>query len=456
MPDARRSAAETLLALETRHATVHAVWDGPRASAETALVLGTLRRRGTLDAVLRAYSTRKLAALKPETRAVLRAALFEILYLDDTPPHAVVHAAVENARELGREADAGFVNALLRSILRGRRRVPGGEADLPSSGGDGGGGDPRSSDDTKPVPGDPRRTVPRDGGAWVLGEAVFPDPESRPGDYLSARGSTSLWIARRRLAELGFPRALRCLDLQASTPATHLRAAPGHEDDVKAALTAMGVAWRDGPHGLITLPPRARIGEVFDACGQWVVVQDAVASLVAPFVAPPAGARVLDLCAAPGGKATHLAQLVGPSGEVTAWDVDEERLAMVRENAQRLSLPQLRCALPEGEYDAVLADVPCSNTGVLARRPEARWRVRERHLRGLAERQLKIAREAAHRVRAGGILVYSTCSLEPEENLGVVHDLLRLEKGFALGEARTIYPDEGWGDGGFMARLVRV
>jgi 16S rRNA (cytosine967-C5)-methyltransferase len=432
MTDPRRSAADTLLALETRHTTAHEVWEGPRAAAETALVLGTLRRRGTLDAVLMAHATRKLAALKPETRAVLRAAVFELLYMDDAPPHAVVHAAVENVRELGREGDAGFVNALLRAILRGRRKAEG------------------------EGPGEPRRTVPRDGRAWTFRENVFPDPDARPADFLAARGSTASWIARRRLAELGFPRALRCLDLQASTPATHLRAAPGREEEVKAALSARSIPWSDGPHGLVTLPPAVRIRDVLEACGSMVVVQDAVASLVAPFVAPAEGARVLDCCAAPGGKATHLAQLVGPRGEVTAWDIDEGRLAMVRENAERLSLPQLKVAPPEGEYDAVLADVPCSNTGVLARRPEARWRVRERHLKSLAERQLKIAREAAAHVRPGGVLVYSTCSLEPEENTGVLNDLLRLERGFALGEARTIYPDEGWGDGGFMARLGRL
>jgi len=432
MSEPRRAAAEALFALETRHTTVHEVWDGPRAAAETALVLGALRRRGTIDAVLKAHSTRKFVALKPETRAVLRVAVFEMLYLDGTPPHAIVHSAVDNVREIGRGADAGFVNALLRAVLRGRRRLD------------------------EEGPGEPRKTVPREDGAWTFRENIFPDPEARPGDFLSARGSTSLWIARRRLAELGFDRALLCLDLQASTPKTHLRPAPGRESDVKAALDERGLAWSEGPHGLVTLPPAVRISDVLEACGQWVQVQDAVASLVAPFVNPPEGARVFDCCAAPGGKATHLAQLVGPGGSVTAWDIDERRLDMVRENAERLSLGNLGCAAPEGEYDAVLADVPCSNTGVLARRPEARWRVREKHLKGLAERQLKIARDAARLVRRGGVFVYSTCSLEPEENLGVVHDLLRLQKGFALDEARTIYPDEGWGDGGFMARLVRV
>ncbi len=408
------------------------MWEGPRPAAETALVLGTVRRRGTLDAILAAHSTRTLAALKPETRAALRVGLFEIVFMDGAPPHAVVQAAVENVRGMGREADTGFVNALLRAVLRGRRRVEG------------------------EVREEPRRTIERDGKALIFAKNVLPDPETKPADFLAARCSTAPWIARRRLAELGFPRTLRCLDLQARTPETHLRTSPGRALDVKEALTAKGLVWRDGPHGLVTLGPEARISDVLDACGPWVAVQDAVASLVAPFLAPPEGARVLDCCAAPGGKATHLAQLVGPLGKVTAWDADESRLEMVRENAERLSLPQLVCGPPEGEYDAVLADVPCSNTGVLARRPEARWRVRERHLPALAERQRKIARAAARRVRPGGRFVYSTCSLEPEENLGVVHDLLRLETGFALEEARTIYPDEGWGDGGFMARLVRV
>jgi 16S rRNA (cytosine967-C5)-methyltransferase len=431
-PDLRARAASILCELHRSRRTTRQVWDGPRAGAETALVLGALRRRGTLDAILAAHSTRKLPLIKPETLAGLRVALFELSYFDESPAHAVIHAAVENAKRCKRFKDVGFVNALLRGIMRGRRRVAAAEAT------------------------DPRRTLPRDGHAILFRRAVFPDPQAKPAEFLAARGSTAPWIARRRLAELGPERALLCLDLQAATPPTLIRPAREQVAAVQAALDAAGIAWQAGPHeALLQLSSGARAGDVLEACGAWVVFQDAVASQVAPFLGPSLGARVLDYCAAPGGKATHLAQLVGPEGHVTAWDADPERLKMVAENAERLGLAHLRCEAPDGDgYDAVLADAPCSNTGVLARRPEARWRIKERHLPGLAERQLKILKDAAAWLRPGGALVYSTCSLEAEENQGVVDLFLAGHRGsFDLEEARTVYPDQGAGDGGFMARL---
>ena len=430
-PDPRTRAASVLCELHRSRRTTRQVWDGPRAGAETALVLGALRRRGTLDAILKAHSTRKLALLKPETLASLRVALFEMLFLDDSPPHAVVHAAVENVKRLGRFKDLGFANAVLRGVMRGRRNVAAKEAT------------------------DPRRSLPRDGRAILFRRVVFPDPQAKPAEFLAARGSTAPWIARRRLAELGLERALRCLDLQAATPPTFLRPAPEHLHEVKDALNAAGIAWRKGPHAaVLQLAAGVRASDILEACGAWVVFQDAVASSVAPFLGPSPSARVLDYCAAPGGKATHLAQLVGSEGHVTAWDKSPERLARVGENAERLGLvKQLHCEPPSGTYDAVLADVPCSNTGVLARRPEARWRIKERHLPGLAERQLRILKDAASHLHPGGALVYSTCSLETEENRGVVDAFLANHAGFRLEDARTLYPDEAAGDGGFMARM---
>jgi 16S rRNA (cytosine967-C5)-methyltransferase len=267
--DPRHAAIETLREIDRTCRTAKQVWDGARAGAETALVLGVLRRRGTLDAVLAAYSTRKLPLIKPPTLAILRAGLYELLYMGDSPVHAVVNASVESVKRLGRYKDLGFVNAMLRSIARGRKH------DL------------------------------------VFTRSVFPNPEHDPAGYLAARGSTALWIARRRHAELGLERALKVLDLQASTPPLFVRS------DIELDLPA-------GPNPGLYIAD-ARLGDLFERFGSHIVVQDAVASQVAPFVAPAAGSRVLDYCSAPGGKATHLAQLVGPEGHVSAWDASAER-----------------------------------------------------------------------------------------------------------------------------------
>ncbi|MEM8884803.1 MAG: transcription antitermination factor NusB [Planctomycetota bacterium] len=412
---------------ETKRTPARHQWVSARGGAETAIVLGVMRRRGTLDAILSTYSSRKLPLLKPETRTILRAGLFELLYLDGSPDHAVVDAAVENVRRMGRPQDVSFVNALLRGIRRAVQRV-----DLAGAT-------------------DRRRALPREEFAWYFPRSVFPDRNHDAAGFLAARGSTARWIAERRLEEHGLERALRILDAQAETPATHIRPAPGTRETVRETLEAAGVPVSDGPHdALLTLPPQVRMSEVFELCGGEIVVQDAVASQVAPFLAPEPGWRVLDYCAAPGGKATHLAQL---GADVTAWDIDAERLDKVRENAERLGLTNLVCAEPDGTYDAVLVDAPCSNSGVLARRPEARWRVKKKHLGNLIERQNKLLRVAAEHVRPGGVLVYSTCSIEPDENRGVV-DTFTARGGAVLERDHTCYPDEWRGDGGYMARLV--
>ena len=263
MANARTQAAITLVELDRTRSTAKQVWDGPRAGAETALVLGTLRRRGTLDAILAAYSARKLPLIKPATLTALRVALFELLFMDESPDYAVVNAAVETANHFLRHKDRGFLNAVLRNILRGRK------------------------------------------GEFTFDRSVFPNRKHNPAGYLAARCSTPLWIARRRLAELGEERAFTCLELQASTPPLLVR-------------STRPLPFPEGPHGLFIAP--SRIGDLFEEYGDHIVVQDAVASQVAPFLNPEPGARVLDYCAAPGGKATHLAQLVGPEGHVTGLE----------------------------------------------------------------------------------------------------------------------------------------
>jgi 16S rRNA (cytosine967-C5)-methyltransferase len=188
-------------------------------------------------------------------------------------------------------------------------------------------------------------------------------------------------------------------------------------------------------------------------------VQDATAMRAATALNPQPGWKVLDLCAAPGGKTTHLAELMHNSGKIVACDIVPQRLDTVMELCRRLRITIVEPKLlvdgtdaPEGPFDAVLADVPCSNTGVLARRPEVRWRLQPNELPHLIELQTKLLNTALDRVKPGGVVLYSTCSIEPEENQGVVGSVLK-DRGDAVCEADHISIPGLPADGGFWARL---
>ena len=178
-------------------------------------------------------------------------------------------------------------------------------------------------------------------------------------------------------------------------------------------------------------------------------------------VAPPPGGAVLDLCAAPGGKTTHLAELMGNTGRVVACDIDEGRLRTVSELAQRLGVTTIETVrwsgerpeeVPEGPFDAVLVDVPCSNTGVLGKRPEARWRLRPIDVHQLTKVQARLLRLAISRARPGGAVVYSTCSIEPEENAALVRRVVESGPGIKVEAEETAVPGRP-SDGGYWARL---
>ncbi len=178
---------------------------------------------------------------------------------------------------------------------------------------------------------------------------------------------------------------------------------------------------------------------------------------------PGAGERVLDLCAAPGTKSTHLAELMGDRGQIIATDVSSQRLQRVQENVTRLGLKSITpvligqdlAGLPAGPFDAVLVDAPCSNTGVMGKRPEVRHRLTPGDIDEHAQVQQRLLSAAATRVLPGGAIVYSTCSIEPEENSGVVSSFLGSTNEFELVSAREFFPGQG-GDGGYQALLRRT
>jgi 16S rRNA (cytosine967-C5)-methyltransferase len=194
----------------------------------------------------------------------------------------------------------------------------------------------------------------------------------------------------------------------------------------------------------------------------WFCVQDQSAMKVGSALSPVPGSQVLDMCAAPGGKTTHLAELMQNQGSILACDVDERRLQTVKELAARLGLGIIKTKLldaegkqelPAGPFDAVLVDVPCSNTGVLGRRPEVRWRLHARDLKRLTDLQKKLLYQAVTRTRQGGKVVYSTCSIEPGENQYVVKAILGANPELILDAEEQQIPGQP-ADGGYWARLI--
>jgi 16S rRNA (cytosine967-C5)-methyltransferase len=191
-------------------------------------------------------------------------------------------------------------------------------------------------------------------------------------------------------------------------------------------------------------------------------VQDPSTLFAVDLLAPKPGERILDLCAAPGGKTTYIAQRMKNEGKVIATDSAPDRLELLKENCARLGATCVE-VLPASildpqstsPFDRVLVDAPCSNTGVLRRRVDLRWRAKPEELERLRKEQLELLRRAAALVKPGGVVVYSTCSLEPEENIGVVTEFLKDNAAFALDESGDVLPMRDGFDGAYAARAVR-
>jgi 16S rRNA (cytosine967-C5)-methyltransferase len=359
------------------------------AALATELTYGTLRWQRYLDWVLAPHSRRPLASLEAQVLAAVRVAAYQIVFLERIPPFAAVNDAVSLAGT--RPGIAGFVNAVLRAFVR-------------------------------------RGTRERE-----------PAPPLDPVEAIALRCSFPTWLAARWMDRYG-PEDARSLMLAMNgRPPLTVRANTlrlsreelarrlGAEE--KRTSTSTSYA----PEGLMVThgggPPAS--WRVFGegACA----VQDEASMLVAHLVGAAPGDTVADVCAAPGTKTTHLAQLMANRGRLLAFDREPSRLERVSEGAARLGVSIIETGSGSVESlapryaascDAVLVDAPCSNLGVLRRHPEVKWRRHSDELAKSATEQRTILRAAATMVRPGGRLVYATCSLEPEENEEVVRDLL--------------------------------
>jgi 16S rRNA (cytosine967-C5)-methyltransferase len=412
----------------------------------TQLAYGVLRRRGTLDALLRPLSSRPRHRVNPIVWEILRLGSFQLALLTHIPPHAAVNEAVNLAEDAvspgSQKLVKGYVNGVLRAVAR---------LMTPESG-------DRPAADALPLErGEYRR----------LARPVLPDPVASPVEYLAAGFAWPRWLAERWHGRFGWDECVRLGFWFAGPAPLWLRVNALRTDRAAflAAPAAAGVAAEPGEHPqAVRLLEPVAVRDLPGCADGWFAVQDESAMRVASALAPAPGSRVLDLCAAPGGKTTHLAELMGNQGRVVACDVDDDRLRTLGELCRRLGVtivepvrlhPEQNEEPPAGPFDAALVDVPCSNTGVLGRRPEARWRLRPGDFRHLVPLQTKLLLQAAERVRPGGAVVYSTCSIEPEENRGVVEAVLRGMRGLTLEAEGEQVPGRP-ADGGYWARLVRT
>ena len=412
---------------------------GARRTA-TDYVAGVTRWRRWLDHLIDATFSGQPENLDQRARQVLRLGIYELLYAS-TPPHAAVHAAVSLAKDVGAEKAMGLVNAVLRNL------------------------DNRRDDLPQPATGDPL-------------------------EDLAIRHSHPSWLVKRWRDRFGIDQLTALLNWNNARPSHGLRV---NRLRTTVADVAGELAELEAPQEPSTWLPDdlirvTRLQPVLAAgllTRGLCVVQDEAAALVVRVLDPQRGESIIDVCAAPGGKATYAAELMKDRGQVLALDVHPGKVKLIEAAAARLGLKSVRCAVADllslhelrdesgqplaRQADRVLLDAPCSGTGVMARRADLRWNREPGDLATLCKTQDAMLDAAAALVRPDGLLVYSTCSLEPEENEARVDAFLERHPDFGLESAAGLIPadlvdERGFYrslpqrhgiDGGFAARLRR-
>jgi 16S rRNA (cytosine967-C5)-methyltransferase len=387
------------------------------------LVYGIVRWEATLDWLIGRKTANRTQ--KPALQNLLRLGLYQIFWLDRIPNHAAVHETVELAKTRGFGPQAGFVNALLRGYLRELAATRKALADL-------------------------KVKQPHLG---------YSHPQ---------------WLVTRWEKRFGPQQLLRILEWNNTPPKTFarvntLKADPGklltqwREENVEYDFVRRDWLEENLVFELKSHPPL----DVLPSFKQGLFyVQDPSTLLAVRQLAPRPGDTVLDMCAAPGGKLTYIAQLMQNQGRLIAHDTGADRLRLVRENGARLGVTCVQ-AISASEltqmagkisarFDRVLIDAPCSNTGVMRRRVDLRWRIRPEELKRLCAAQLDLLKTGAAVVKPDGVVVYSTCSLEPEENGELVADFLKAAPAMRLESERELNPFADGVDGAYVASLVCV
>jgi 16S rRNA (cytosine967-C5)-methyltransferase len=388
----------------------------------TELVYGSVRRQRTLDALIDQFAKKKSHQQPKDLRTILHLGLYQLCYQERIPASAAVNTTVQLAKENGFSGLTGFVNGLLRQYIR-------------QAGGDKGDEEDGGDEGDKSIKSPSLRQTPI---ASTSPSSPLPLqlPEN-PGERLGILHSFPDWIIQVWLEQLSFAETEQLCEWMNQSPTIDLRINPLRTsiDVVEKALQSADVLVKRLPN----LPQALRLisnsGPIQNLPGfseGWWVVQDSSAQLVSHLLDPQPGEVVIDACAAPGGKTTHIAELMGDKGKIWACDRTPSRLRKLQENAQRLNLQSIQICTGDSRQflqfqntaDRVLLDAPCSGLGTLHRHADARWRQTPESVQELSRLQKELLAHTSTFVKTGGVLVYATCTLHPAENEAVISEFL--------------------------------
>ncbi len=435
----------------------------------TELVYGSVRRMRSLDALIDQLATKKAHQQPDDLRTILHLGLYQLRYLSQIPVSAAVNSTVDLAKKNGFSGLTGFVNGLLRLFIRLTRGVARGRGGkgVKRAGGAGGAGGVEEQKGELPV-------------------SNFQDPLKLPENSVERLGilhSFPDWIVEVWLKEFGFVQTEKLCEWLNRPPAIDLRVNPLQTsiETVEAAMQSVGVSVSRVAHLPQALRLTGSIGAIQNLPGfkeGWWSVQDSSAQLVSHLLEPQPGEVVIDACAAPGGKTTHMAELMGDLGTVYACDRASSRLRKLKENASRLQLQSIQICVGDSRSlsqfkntgDRVLLDAPCSGLGTLHRHADARWRQTPESVGELSILQTELLEQTSIWVKPNGVLVYATCTLHLQENEQVIHRFLSNHPQWQIAPLTPNSPPaafattSGWikvlpyehqMDGFFMVKLIR-
>ncbi|QDI92995.1 16S rRNA (cytosine(967)-C(5))-methyltransferase RsmB [Salicibibacter halophilus] len=398
----------------------------------TEVVYGTIKRLNTIDDVLGRVMKQPLRKTDRRVKTILRMSVYQLLFMDRVPERAAIHEGVELAKAWGRGGLKGFVNGVLRNVAR---------QGLPDY------------------------------------RALF-DPVQR----IALSTSHPEWLVRTWINTYGEAVTEAMCEANAERAYTTLRVNRLQTDRLalQEKLEADGVKTTPGklsPDSLIVMEGQALHSALFERGA--FSFQDESSMRVTDALDPQPGMRVLDACAAPGGKAAHIAERMNDDGEVLANDIHDHKRTLIAEQAERLGLESINAQASDATelagnietktYDRVLVDAPCSGLGVLRAKPDIKWHIDPKEIEQLAALQINILEAAAHALKPGGILVYSTCTVMPAENEDVIAAFLKNNPSFELDDTldarlgletenpgqRLIFPQQYDSDGFFIAAMKK-